>query len=68
MSAGIGSRYDGLKQLDPIDPNGEIILDFSVYDAVKAGFDQDTNEGVCVIDLDTVMPGSLLYDFGDAPK
>ena len=30
MSAGIGSRYGGLKQLDPIDPNGEIILDFSV--------------------------------------
>lgn len=29
-------------------------------------FDKDTNEGVCVIDLDTVMPGSLLYDFGDA--
>ena len=66
MSAGIGSRYGGLKQLDPIDPNGEIILDFSVYDAVKAGYDKDTNEGVCVIDLDTVMPGSLLYDFGDA--
>lgn len=68
MRAGIGSRYGVLKQLDPIDPNGEIILDFSVYDAVKAGFDKDTNEGVCVIDLDTVMPGSLLYDFGDAPK
>ena len=29
-------------------------------------FDKDTEEGVCVIDLDTVMPGSLLYDFGDA--
>ncbi len=29
-------------------------------------FDKDTNEGLCVIDLDTVMPGSLLYDFGDA--
>ena len=68
MSAGIGSRYGGLKQLDPIDPNGEIILDFSVYDAVKSGYDKDTNEGICVIDLDTVMPGSLLYDFGDAPK
>ncbi len=40
MAAGMGSRYGGLKQLDPIGPNGEIILDFSVYDAVKAGFDK----------------------------
>ncbi len=40
MAAGMGSRYGGLKQLDPIGPNGEIILDFSVYDAVRAGFDQ----------------------------
>lgn len=40
MAAGMGSRYGGLKQLDPIGPNGEIILDFSVYDAARAGFDQ----------------------------
>ena len=40
MAAGMGSRYGGLKQLDPIGPKGEIILDFSVYDAVKAGFDR----------------------------
>lgn len=40
MAAGMGSRYGGLKQLDPIGPKGEIILDFSVYDAVKAGFDK----------------------------
>ena len=40
MAAGMGSRYGGLKQLDPIVPSGEIILDFSVYDAVKAGFDK----------------------------
>lgn len=40
MAAGMGSRYGGLKQIDPIGPNGEIILDFSVYDAVKAGFDK----------------------------
>ncbi len=38
MAAGMGSRFGGLKQIAPIGPNGEIILDFSVYDAVKAGF------------------------------
>lgn len=40
MAAGMGSRYGGLKQIDPIGPGGEIILDYSVYDAVKAGFDK----------------------------
>jgi dTDP-glucose pyrophosphorylase len=38
MAAGIGSRYGGLKQIEPIGPNGEIILDYSVYDAREAGF------------------------------
>jgi UTP-glucose-1-phosphate uridylyltransferase len=38
MAAGIGSRYGGLKQIDPIGPNGEIIMDYSIYDALKAGF------------------------------
>jgi len=38
MAAGIGSRYGGLKQVEPIGPHGEIILDYSVYDALKAGF------------------------------
>jgi UTP-glucose-1-phosphate uridylyltransferase len=38
MAAGLGSRYGGLKQIDPIGPNGEIIIDYSIYDAVKAGF------------------------------
>ena len=33
MAAGMGSRYGGLKQLDPIDENGHVILDYSVYDA-----------------------------------
>lgn len=40
MAAGIGSRYGGLKQVDPIGPNGEIIIDYSVYDALRAGFDK----------------------------
>ena len=40
MAAGMGSRYGGLKQIDPVGPNGEIILDYSVYDAAEAGFDK----------------------------
>jgi len=38
MAAGIGSRYGGLKQIDPVGPSGEIVLDYSVYDAIQAGF------------------------------
>ena len=38
MAAGMGSRFGGLKQIEPIGPKCEAILDFSVYDAVKAGF------------------------------
>ncbi len=38
MAAGMGSRYGGLKQIDPVGPNGEIIIDYSVYDALRAGF------------------------------
>jgi hypothetical protein len=38
MAAGIGSRYGGLKQVDPIGPHGELIIDYSVYDAIRAGF------------------------------
>ena len=40
MAAGMGSRYGGLKQIDPIGPAGEIVLDYAVYDAKKAGFDK----------------------------
>ena len=40
MAAGMGSRFGGLKQIAPIGPNGEIILDFSIYDAVEAGFNK----------------------------
>lgn len=38
MAAGLGSRYGGLKQIDPLGPDGQIILDYSVYDAARAGF------------------------------
>lgn len=40
MAAGMGSRYGGLKQIDPIDAQGHIIIDFSIYDAIKAGFEK----------------------------
>jgi len=40
MAAGMGSSYGGLKQLDAIGPSGETIIDYSVYDAIKAGFNK----------------------------
>lgn len=40
MAAGMGSRYGGLKQIDPVDSEGHIIMDFSIYDAKKAGFEK----------------------------
>lgn len=38
MAAGMGSRYGGLKQMDPVGPSGEVILDYSIFDARRAGF------------------------------
>ena len=40
MAAGMGSRYGGLKQIDPVGDHGEIIMDFSLYDAMLAGFER----------------------------
>ena len=40
LAAGMGSRYGGLKQLDPMGPSGETLLDYSVFDAVRAGFNR----------------------------
>ncbi len=40
LAAGMGSRFGGLKQVEPIGPNGEFIIDYSVYDAIKAGFNK----------------------------
>ena len=36
MAAGMGSRYGGLKQIDPVDEQGDILMDFSIYDARRA--------------------------------
>ena len=38
LAAGMGSRYGGLKQIDPMGPNGETVLDYSVFDAIRAGY------------------------------
>ncbi len=40
MAAGMGSRFGGLKQIEPVGPSGEFILDYSIYDAIKAGFNK----------------------------
>ena len=45
LAAGMGSRYGGLKQIDPVGPSGEIVMDYSVFDARRTGF----NHVVCVI-------------------
>lgn len=39
LAAGMGSRYGGMKQLDPVGPNGQIIIDYSIFDARRAGFE-----------------------------
>lgn len=40
MAAGMGSRFGGMKQLEPIDNNGNFIIDYSIYDAIRCGFDK----------------------------
>ncbi len=45
MAAGLGSRYGGLKQLDGIGPNGELLIEYSIYDAIQAGFEKV----ICII-------------------
>ena len=56
LAAGMGSRYGGLKQIDPVGPGGETLLDYSVYDAVRAGF------GRVVF----IVRGDMEADFRDA--
>ena len=60
MAAGMGSRYGGLKQIDPIGANGEIILDYSVYDAIEAGFDKVVY-GFFVVHDQNFIHGDLLW-------
>lgn len=63
LAAGMGSRYGGLKQLDPMGPNGETLLDFSVRDALAAGF-----EKVCFVirrDFEEAFTESVLERYRD---
>ena len=59
LAAGMGSRFGGLKQIEPMGPNGEFIIDYSVYDAIVFAF---LNEGL-VIDYE-VRISSSVYEGG----
>ena len=52
MAAGMGSRYGGMKQIDPVGPNGQVIVDYSLYDARRAGFEtvifQGSHRRACI--------------------
>ena len=56
LAAGMGSRYGGLKQLDGLGPNGETIMDYSIFDAIKAGF----GKIVFIIRKDLVLKWNFL--------
>jgi NDP-sugar pyrophosphorylase family protein len=60
MAAGMGSRYGGLKQIDPVTEQGEIIIDFSLYDALRAGF----GEAVFIIKKEMEADVRALMDGG----
>lgn len=69
LAAGMGSRYGGVKQIDPIGPNGELIIDYSIYDAKKVGIDKfiflirKELEGDFRELIETKYKGTLNYDF-----
>ena len=58
MAAGMGSRYGGLKQIDPVDGEGHLIIDFSLYDAKLAGFEKV----VFIIKKENEADGSLTVE------
>lgn len=76
LAAGMGSRYGGLKQLDPVGPGGETIMDYSIYDAIRAGFgkvvfvirkdfEQDFREKVLSKYID-LLPTEVVFQSIDA--
>ena len=77
MAAGLGSRYGGNKQVDGIGPNGEMLMQYSIYDAVKAGFNkvvviikpehQELIENICK-DIKGVEIVFAYQDFSSIPK
>lgn len=62
MAAGMGSRYGGLKQMDPIGPEGEVIIDYSLYDAKRAGFET----AICIIKHEIEDDFKAMMDRGAA--
>ena len=69
MAAGMGSRYGGLKQIDPVDQEGHIIMDFSIYDAVRAGFKKVIfiiKHKLLIIPVTTFYPILLLLKEADS--
>ncbi len=79
MAAGMGSRYGGLKQIDPMGPSGETLIEYSVYDAIRAGFDKVVfiiredfsdafKEAVGSKFDDKIEVGYAYQELGDLPK
>ena len=80
LAAGMGSRYGGLKQIDPVGPGGETLLEYSIFDAVRAGFGEvifvirrDIEDafvagvGAKYADIDGVSVGYAFQELGDLP-
>ena len=69
MAAGMGSRYGGLKQIDSIDSYGHTIIDYSIYDAIEAGFENIVfviKKEIESTDINTLTPieaMNLIYDW-----
>ena len=62
MAAGMGSRYGGNKQVDGLGPNGEILMEYSIHDAIRAAFDHAPVSGDFAFDsirVDSAVPGEL---------
>ncbi|HKM21610.1 MAG TPA: sugar phosphate nucleotidyltransferase [Lachnospiraceae bacterium] len=79
MAAGMGSRYGGLKQIDPVDSVGNKIIDFSIYDAIRAGFqkvifiikkENEQDFRTCVGDIvkDSIQVEYVFQELSDIPK
>lgn len=79
MAAGMGSRYGGNKQVDGIGPNGEILMEYSIYDAIRAGFDhvvfvikpgmKDLLAGICGDRIAKQVKVDYVYqDFSSVPS
>lgn len=79
LAAGMGSRYGGLKQLDGLGPNGETIMDYSIYDAIRAGFGkivfvirkdfEEEFKEIVLKKYENHIPTELVYqDINDLPE